>query len=86
MTKFGKSEKTGLSGLLFQNIQFQQFQSKPEERVKLEDLKIQGVLKQEIFLKGIKRPRWKQIKQEVKVIKIGPSSLLNWTLQFFQNR
>jgi hypothetical protein len=51
MTKFGKSEKTGLSGLLFQNIQFQQFQSKPEERVKLEDLKIQGVLKQEFFFK-----------------------------------
>jgi hypothetical protein len=25
MTKFGKSEKTGLSGLLFRNIRFCQF-------------------------------------------------------------
>jgi hypothetical protein len=42
MIKFGKSKKTGLSGLPFQNIRFWQFQSKTEEGAKLEDLKIQG--------------------------------------------
>jgi hypothetical protein len=45
MTKFGKSEKTGLSDLPFWNIRFWQFQSKAKQRVKLEDLKIEGVLK-----------------------------------------
>jgi hypothetical protein len=54
MTKFGKSKKTKLSGLLFQNIRFWQFQSKAKEEAKFEDLKIQGVLKQENGLKGIK--------------------------------
>jgi hypothetical protein len=57
MIKFGKSGKTGLSGLTFQNIWFQQFQSKAEERVKFEDLKIQAVLKQEKGLKDIKGSR-----------------------------
>jgi hypothetical protein len=56
MTKFGKSEKIGLSSLPFQNIRFRQFQSKAEKRVKLEDLKIQGVLKQEKGLKVINGP------------------------------
>jgi hypothetical protein len=37
MIKFGKSEKTGLSGLSFQNIRFWQFQSKIEEGAKIED-------------------------------------------------
>jgi hypothetical protein len=40
---------------------------------KLEDLKIQGILKQEGELKGIKGPRWTKIKQEVEVTKIGLS-------------
>jgi hypothetical protein len=57
MTKFGKAEKTGLSGLPNQSIRFWQFQSKTKEWAKLEDLKIQGVFKQEKGLKGIKRPR-----------------------------
>jgi hypothetical protein len=57
MTKFGKSEKTGLSGLLFRNIQYWQFQSKAKEEAKFKDLKIQGVLKQEKGIKGIKGPR-----------------------------
>jgi hypothetical protein len=57
MIKFGKSGKNGLSGLTFQNIWFQQFQSKAEERVKFEDLKIQTILKQEKGLKGIKGSR-----------------------------
>jgi hypothetical protein len=57
MTKFGKSRKTGLSGLLFWNIQFWQFQSKAKEEAKFKDLKIQSILKQENGLKGIKGPR-----------------------------
>jgi hypothetical protein len=57
MTKFGKVGKIGLSNLSNQSIPFWQFQSKPEEGAKLEDLNIQGVLKQEKGLKGIKGPR-----------------------------
>jgi hypothetical protein len=57
MAKFGKFGKTRLSGLPFWNIRFWQFQSKTEERAKLEDLKVQGILKQEKGLKGINRPR-----------------------------
>jgi hypothetical protein len=37
---------------------------------KLGDLKIQGVLKQEGGLKGIKGSRWTKIKQEIKVTKM----------------
>jgi hypothetical protein len=47
MTKFSKSGKIGLYGLLFQNIRFRQLQSEAKEEAKFEDLKIQGVLKQE---------------------------------------
>jgi hypothetical protein len=54
MNKFGKSGKTGLSSLPFWNIQFWQFQNKSKEWDKLEDLKIQVVLKQEKGIKGIK--------------------------------
>jgi hypothetical protein len=36
---------------------------------KLGDLKIQGVLKQEEGIKGIKGPRWSKIKQEAEVAK-----------------
>jgi hypothetical protein len=57
MTKFAKAGKTELSDLPNWGIRFWQFQSKTEEGVKLEDLKIQGVLKQEKVLKGIKGPR-----------------------------
>jgi hypothetical protein len=54
MIKFGKSGKTGLSDLLFWNIRFWQFQSKAKKEAKFKDLKIQGVLKQEKGLRGIK--------------------------------
>jgi hypothetical protein len=47
MIKFSKSGKIGLFGLLFQNFQFLQFQNKAKEAAKLQDLKIQRVLKQE---------------------------------------
>jgi hypothetical protein len=58
MTQFGKAKKTGLYGLSNRSIQFCQFQSKTEEGAKLEDLKIQCVLKQKKRgLKGIKGPR-----------------------------
>jgi hypothetical protein len=54
--------------------------------VKLGDLKIQDVLKQEGGLKGIKGPRWNKIKKEAEVIKTGPSDLPNRTIRFSQNR
>jgi hypothetical protein len=54
MTKFGKSEKIGPSGSLFQIVRFWQFQSKAKEGAEFKDLKIQCVLKQEKWLKGIK--------------------------------
>jgi hypothetical protein len=57
MTKFGKARKSGLFNLPNWSIWFWQFQSKTDEVTKLEDLKIQGVLKQEKGLKGIKGPR-----------------------------
>jgi hypothetical protein len=44
---------------------------KQEEGLKLGDLKIQGVLKQEEGLKGIKTLRWNKIKQEAEVTKTG---------------
>jgi hypothetical protein len=37
MTKFGKSGKIRLSGLLLWNIRFQQFQSKAKEEAKFKD-------------------------------------------------
>jgi hypothetical protein len=57
MTKFGKAKKIGLSHLPKQSIHFWQFQNQTKKRTKLEDLKIQGILKQEKALKGIKGPR-----------------------------
>jgi hypothetical protein len=45
MTKFGKSKKTGLSGLGNRSIRFWQFQNKIKKEAKLEDLKIQECLK-----------------------------------------
>jgi hypothetical protein len=86
MTKFGKSEKIGLSGLPFRNIRFWQFQNKIKEGARLEDLKIQDVLRQENGLKEIKGPRYKKIKQEAEVAKTKPSDLPNRTIRFSQNR
>jgi hypothetical protein len=57
MTKFGKVKKTGPSGFLFWTIRFRQFKNKKKEGTKLEDLKIQCVLKHEKGLKCIKGPR-----------------------------
>jgi hypothetical protein len=57
MTEFGKSRKTGPSDFPFWAVRFQQFHRKAKEEAKLEDLKIQCVLKQEKWLKGFKGPR-----------------------------
>jgi hypothetical protein len=57
MTKFGRAGRTGCSGFLFRTVRFWQFWNMNMTRAKLEDLKIQGVLKQGKGLKGIKGPR-----------------------------
>jgi hypothetical protein len=46
------------------------------EGAKFEDLKIQGVLRHEKILKGIKEPRWKKSKPKAEVTKTGLSLLL----------
>jgi hypothetical protein len=85
MTKFAKAGKTGCSDFLFRTVRFRQFQNMKKAGAKLGDLKIQGVLKQEGGLKGIKGSRWTKIKQEIKVTKNGPSGLSNRTIRFSQN-
>jgi hypothetical protein len=57
ITKFGKAGKIRCFGFLFRIVQFWQFLNMNRTGAKLEDLKIQGVLKQEKGLKGIKGPR-----------------------------
>jgi hypothetical protein len=71
MSKFSEFEKTGLFGLLFQNIRFWQFQDKTREGNKLEALKIHGILRHGKGLTSIKKPRWKKSKPEPEVAKIG---------------
>jgi hypothetical protein len=75
MTKFGMAGKIGCSDFLFRTVGFWQFQNMKKTRAKLRDLKIQGVLKQEEGLKGIKRLRWRKIKQEAE-------SRKNWIVWF----
>jgi hypothetical protein len=62
MTKFVKDGKTGCSSFLFRTVRFQQFQNMKKAGAKLGDLNIQGVLKQEGGLKGIRGSRWTKIK------------------------
>jgi hypothetical protein len=57
MTKFGKAEKIGCSGFLFWIVWFWQFQYKTKEGARLEDLKIQGILRHGKGLKSIREPR-----------------------------
>jgi hypothetical protein len=52
---------------------FGSFQNMNRTGAKLEDSKIQGVLKQGKEPKGIKELKWKEIKQGCKVVKIGLS-------------
>jgi hypothetical protein len=69
MTKFGLAGKTGCFDFLFWTVRFWQFQNMNNTWAKLEDLKIQDVLKQEEGLKGIKGLRLNKIKQEVEIAK-----------------
>jgi hypothetical protein len=71
MTKFGKARKIICSSFLFWTVWFRQFQNMKKTGAKLGELKIQGVLKQGEWLKGIKGPRWDAIKQDAEVTKIG---------------
>jgi hypothetical protein len=82
MTKFGKSGKTGLSDLLFRNIQFWQFQYKTKKGARLKDLKIQGVLKHGNGLKSINKPRWKKSKPKAEAAKTGRSDFGNRSIRF----
>jgi hypothetical protein len=64
MIKFGKARKTGCSGFLFRIVRFRQFQNMNRTEAKLEDLKIQCVLKKEKRLKGTRdRDRRKSSKK-----------------------
>jgi hypothetical protein len=84
MTKFGKSEKTGLSSFLFRNIWFWQFQGKAKEGAKIEDLKIQGVLRHKKRLRSVKEIRWKKFKLKVEAVKNGLSGLGYRSIRFFR--
>jgi hypothetical protein len=86
MTKFGKVEKTGCSGFIFRIVRFWQFQVKTKEKAKLEDLKIQGVLRHEKGLRNIKETRWKKSKPKVKAAKTRWSSFGFRRVRFSQNR
>jgi hypothetical protein len=79
-------EKIGLSDFIFQKIRFWQFQGKTKEGAKLEDLKIQGVLRQEKGLTSIKKPRWKKSKPEAEAAKTRLSGFGYQSIQFSQNR
>jgi hypothetical protein len=52
-------------------------------RAKLEDLKIQSVLKHGKGLRSIKEPRWKKSKSKAKSTKIGLSGLGYRSIRFF---
>jgi hypothetical protein len=86
MVKFGKAEKTGCSGFLFQIVRFWQFQVKTKEGAKFEDLKIQCVLRHGKGLRSIKEPRWKKSKSKAEATKTRWSSFIFWRVQFSQNR
>jgi hypothetical protein len=76
MTKFGRSGKTGPSHFLFRSIWFYQVQRRIKTAAKFEYLKIQGVLRHENRLRGVKGPRWEKSKPKVEGYK-------NQTIQFW---
>jgi hypothetical protein len=59
------------------------FHNRDMEGAKLDDLKIQCVLRHEKKLKGIKEPRWKKSKPKTKAAKIGPSGFAYRSIWFF---
>jgi hypothetical protein len=65
---------------------FWQFQGKTKEGVRLEDLKIQGVLRHGKGLKSNKVPKWKKSILKAEAVKIGLSGLGYRSIRFFQNR
>jgi hypothetical protein len=65
---------------------FDSFQNRNKEGAKLEDLKIQGVLRHGKILKGIKEPRWKKSKTKAKITKIKLSGFGYRSIRFSQNR
>jgi hypothetical protein len=80
LTRLEKSDHlVSYSGL----SSFNDFQNKNREGTKLEDLKIQGVLRHEKILKGIKKPRWKKSKPKVEAAKLGQSCFGYQSIQFF---
>jgi hypothetical protein len=62
---------------------FSDFHNRDMEGAKLDDLKIQCVLRHEKKLKGIKEPRWKKSKPKTKAAKIGPSGFAYRSIRFF---
>jgi hypothetical protein len=82
MTKFGESGKTELSSFLFQNIRFWQCQGKTKEGAKLEDLKIQCILRHGKGLKSINTSRWKKSKPKVEAAKTGLSDFGYRSIRF----
>jgi hypothetical protein len=50
---------------------FGSFENRNKEGAKLEDLKIQGALRHEKRVKGIKEPRWEKFKPKAEAAKIG---------------
>jgi hypothetical protein len=75
MNKFGESRKIRLSGFLFRNIRFWQFQCKIKEKAKLDDLKIQGILRHGKRIRSITELRWKKSKPKAKATKTRLSGL-----------
>jgi hypothetical protein len=86
MTKFGKGDKTGCSSFLFRIVRFWHIQVKTKGVAKLEDLKIQCVLRHGKGLRSIKEARWNKFKPKAKGTKTGWSVFGFQRARFSQNR
>jgi hypothetical protein len=86
MIKFDKSVKIELSGLLFWNIQFWQFQVQIKEGAKIKDLRIQGILRHGKGLRSIKELICKKSKPKAEAAKTEWSDFGFWRVRFSQNR
>jgi hypothetical protein len=75
-----------LARLLFRIVRFWQFQVKIKEGAKLEDLKIQGVLRHEKGLRNIMESRWKKSKPKVEARKTGWSGFRFQRVRFSHKR
>jgi hypothetical protein len=69
----------GLSG-------FSGFQNRNRKRAKIEDSKIQGILRHGKLLKDIKEPRLRKSKPKAKATKIGLSDFEYRSIRFSQSR